>query len=376
MRYTWTQLVGKKGASTNGETSSGKLQQQSRFSPFQSENPVCRAPQSSRPLEPMVEVNLKVQECFSPKQEEKEGIEVVKVEAGMTMGFSDVDLIAVGDQVMPSTQADSHLELEINLFPTHLQMEIKQEQDAVEMLHGRLYEVEDEVMLDWLESKPFANRGDAEVIGVFKENFDDDPISKSVSATEMKVSLGTELASKKIDHAPEAKEKAGVKKSKGSSTKRLKEKLPSKCEECGKTFSRVSKCLLHINVVHRKIMPIKCDMGGCKAGFASKRDKEEHIRVVHNNFPFTCPMHNCAKTFTSKTNCTAHVRMVHLKHRAYVCPYPDCGVKVTRKFALEYHKRAIHGEPKLGCPVPGCGRGFNLNWRLVVHVKNDHEAAE
>ena len=58
----------------------------------------------------MVEVNLKVQECFSPKQEEKEGIEVVKVEAGMTMGFSDVDLIAVGDQVMPSTQADSHLQ--------------------------------------------------------------------------------------------------------------------------------------------------------------------------------------------------------------------------------------------------------------------------
>ena len=126
----------------------------------------------------------------------------------------------------------------------------------------------------------------------------------------------------------------------------------------------------------KKIMPIKCDVGGCKAGFASKRDKEEHIRVVHNNFPFTCPMHNCAKTFTSKTNCTAHVRMVHLKHRAFVCPYPDCGVKVTRKFALEYHKRAIHGEPKLVCPVLGCGRGFNLNWRLVVHVKNDHEAAE
>ena len=57
----------------------------------------------------MVEVNLKVQECFSPKQEEKEGIEVVKVEAGMTK-FSDVDLIAVGDQLMPSTQADSHLQ--------------------------------------------------------------------------------------------------------------------------------------------------------------------------------------------------------------------------------------------------------------------------
>ena len=86
-------------------------------------------------------------------------------------------------------------------------------------------------------------------------------------------------------------------------------------------------------------------------------------------------MVNCAKSFSSKTNCTAHVRMVHLKHRPYVCPYPECGVQVTRKFALEYHKRAVHGEPKLSCPVLECSCEFNLGWQLAVHVKNYHGAA-
>ena len=371
----------------NRRKSSDQVQRLSGFGSSQSESLACQDPQL---FEPLVDVAPKMQEFFSPSLLKEETTENVEMETGLAMEFSDGGLVAVEDQLMQAAPAEGHVELERSLASTALQRRIEEEKT-----YGRLLEVKDEVMLDWLDLKPSANGEQAEETGVFKEDLGteeisdshaitvrkkdpefkidikvSDPIDESVNETIANFDIGQDLVVKDEENGVQMLkvEKIGVKKSKGGSNIKV---VPN-CEECGKTFSRYSKRLLHINVVHRKIMPVKCEIHGCDRGFASRRDKEEHVRVVHYNLPFTCPMENCDKTFTSKTNCTAHVRMVHLKHRPYVCPYPECGVQVTRKFALEYHKRAVHGEPKLGCPVQGCDYEFNLGWQLAVHVKNYH----
>ena len=384
LRDSWALLVEKQKVSMNKKESSDQVQHLGGFSSSQED------PQSGKLLEHLVDVDPKMQEYFPPSLLKEETTETVEVGTGMAIDLSGGRFVVLENQLEQATTAEEHFELERYLASTPLQK--MEEKSVMDTTYGRLLEVKDEVMLDCLDFKPFA-----EETVVIKEDLDTEEISDchantvrknikvpnsvkgSVNQTVANFDIGQDLVAKDEENGVQMfevkkkeKNKIGVKKSKGGS--KVKELVPN-CEECGKTFSRYSKRLLHINVVHRKIMPVKCEIFGCDKGFASKRDKEEHIRVEHNHIPFTCPMENCAKNFTSKTNCTAHVRMVHLKHRPYVCPYPECGVQVTRKFALEYHKRAVHGEPKLGCPVQGCDREFNLGWQLAVHVKNYHSAA-
>lgn len=392
LRDSWVLLVEKRKASKIREESPLKVQHLIGDSSFQSN------PQGARLLEPPQE-----QEYFSLSLLKEETIENVNVEVGMTLEFSGGRLVALEDQLKKTTRAEGHFELDRYPTSASLQRRIEKEENVMELdsTYGRLLEVKDEIMLDWLDLELFASEEKAEGTDAFKKNLDTEEILDSHATTlrkkdsEFKINLkvpnpikgpvcepvasfdiGQELVAKDTEsglHMFEVKKtekrKISVKKSKGGS------KVVPNCDECGKTFSRYSKRLLHINVVHRKVMPVKCEISCCDKGFASKRDKEEHIRVVHNHLPFTCPMVNCAKSFSSKTNCTAHVRMVHQKLRPYACPYPKCGVHVTRKFALEYHKRAVHGEPKLSCPVLECSCEFNLGWQLAVHVKNYHGAA-
>ena len=346
-------------------------------------------------------------EWFSSGLVKEETTEFVEIKAGMVLEFAGGSLVSVEDQVALAAPQEGHFKWKGDPGSSSLLKGIKEEKNVMNRMYGKLVEVKDEVLLDWLDLEPFVNGDKAEETGVFKENLGTDQIifchaatvkemdsefnieskvsssfEESVQQTVAKldmvgqVSNDVETGVQMLKVKKERKREVGVKNSRGGFSKKLSVKVAvPNCEECGKTFSKNSKRLLHINVVHRKVMPYKCEIGGCNRGFASRRDREEHIRVVHNNLPFTCPMENCAKTFTSKTNCTAHVNMVHLKHRPYVCPYPHCGVQVTRRFALDYHKRAVHGEPKLGCPVQGCGQEFNLSWQLAVHVRHYHYAA-
>jgi len=396
LRDSWALLVEKQRASMKRRESSDKVQHLSIIGPLYSEPLACQNPMTGRLLEPSVQVDSKVQESLSPSLVKEGTTQDLEVKAERALEFTGGNVVAV-DQVMQASPSEGHLELERCLASKPSQKRIKEEENVTDTMYGRLLEVEDEVMLGWLGSKTFAYGEQTEETGVLKENMCTEKISDShatrkveskfninsvaiIHETVAKLDMGQMPNDVKngvqMFDVKKKKRKVGVKKSKEDSFERLNVKVAVlSCEECGKTFSNNSKRILHINVVHRKIMPVKCEMDGCNRGFASRRDKEEHIRVVHNNNPFTCPVQNCAKIFASKTNCTAHVRMVHLKHRPYVCPYPECGVQVTRKFALEYHKRSVHGEPKLGCPVQGCRREFYLGWQLIGHMKDDHGAA-
>ena len=400
LRDSWALLVEKRRASMKRKESSDKVQHLSGFGPFQLETLACQDPKTGGLLEPLVQVDSKVQESFPPSLVKKGTTQVFEMKAERAMESTGGKLAAMEDHVMQAGPSEGHLKLESYLASTHLQKEIKEEENVTDSLYGRLLEVEDEVMVeDWLDSKPFDNGEQTEKTGVLEENLGTVKISASHATIMRKVGskvninskaliqdtvakLNMEQTSNDVEKEVQMFEKKKktrkvcvVKEVKESASEKLNVKVAVlNCVECGKSFSSNSKRLLHINVVHRKIMPVKCEIDGCNKGFASRRDKEEHIRVVHNNNPFTCPLENCAKTFASKTNRTAHIRMVHLRHRPYVCPYPKCGVQVTRKFALEYHKRSVHGEPKLSCPVEGCRREFYLGWQLIAHMRNDHGA--
>jgi len=392
-------LVEKRRASMKRTESSDKVQHLSGFGPCQSETLTCQDSKTGELLGPSVQVDSKVQESLCPSLVKKGTSLNFEVKAAKAMQSTGGKLAAVENHVMQVGSSEEHLELESYLASTPLQKEIKEVENVTDSLYGRLLEVEDEVMVDCLDSKPCDNGEQIEETGVLKEHLGTKKISDSHATIVRKAESKFDINSNALIHETVAKlnivqmsndvengvqmfegkkkkRKVCVKEVKESASEKLNVKVAVlNCDECGKSFSSNSKRLLHINVVHRKIMPVKCEIDGCNKGFASRRDKEEHIRVVHNKNPFTCPVEDCAKTFASKTNRTAHIRMVHLKHRPNVCPYPECGVQVTRKFALEYHKRSVHGEPKLSCPVQGCRREFYLGWQLIAHMRNDHGAA-
>ena len=174
MRDSWVLLVEKRKASKIREGSPLKAQHLNWVSSFQSN------PQSARLLEPPQE-----QENFSSCLLKEETIENVNVEIGMTLEFSGGRLVALEDQLKKATRAEGHFELDRYPTTTSLQRRIEEEENVMELdsTYGRLLEVKDEIMLDWLDLELFASGEQGEGIDVFKENLDTEEILDSHATT-------------------------------------------------------------------------------------------------------------------------------------------------------------------------------------------------
>ena len=89
---------------------------------------------------------------------------------------------------------------------------------------------------------------------------------------------------------------------------------PFKCQQCNKSFTCKRNLQYHIQIDHEKIIkPFKCQQ--CVKSFSSKRYLQLHIQTVHEDSKLnTC--HHCEKSFTHKANLKCHLQTAHKKRQA------------------------------------------------------------
>ncbi len=84
------------------------------------------------------------------------------------------------------------------------------------------------------------------------------------------------------------------------------------CQHCSKAFLHAPHLAEHIKRIHNPDyvpkMPYECSQ--CKKRFASKKDRDCHIRQHHTGErPFVC--HLCGKGYAVETTLTLHLKGVH-----------------------------------------------------------------
>ncbi|XP_034236771.1 oocyte zinc finger protein XlCOF7.1-like [Thrips palmi] len=136
----------------------------------------------------------------------------------------------------------------------------------------------------------------------------------------------------------------------------------SKCEFCGKEFSRRDSYNEHL-LIHNGPRH-KCPH--CDKEFVQRSNLVRHIRIHTGEKPFKCSF--CEKTFSDKGACNSHIR-VHTREEACGCPY--CGQIFSKKQKLKYHIRKHTGEGLVSCEF--CGKTFTNSHSLKEHrMIHDH----
>ena len=134
-------------------------------------------------------------------------------------------------------------------------------------------------------------------------------------------------------------------------------------ESCDFITSSVYKLNQHINGIHEKMRPFKCEV--CGSTFKRKAHLEVHSNDVHSDDPkhkFQCE--KCDFKTSHKYNFRNHVNAVHLGIRAYKCEF--CEKTFTQRSHVRTHMKNVHIEEKL------CDKRFNTAQAANIHEKGVH----
>ncbi|XP_062703321.1 zinc finger protein 91-like isoform X2 [Aedes albopictus] len=157
------------------------------------------------------------------------------------------------------------------------------------------------------------------------------------------------------------------------------------CPVCGKGYVLASQLRLHV-VTHSKATPFKCNM--CEMSFKHGQTLSRHKSTQHSskqNFCIDCGLQFAMRRQLDRHFRTRYHRMtVAMKQSikketavdkscsnssigegVYQCD--ECPKKCLEKQQIKDHKRLVHGERKLACPV--CGKRFVIPSQLQNHVR-------
>ena len=154
---------------------------------------------------------------------------------------------------------------------------------------------------------------------------------------------------------------------------------PYKCEHCQKSFGNLSHLKDHINAIHLKIKPYECDQ--CKKSFAQNSQLVTHVKIIHQQIKShkckelktsSLKCRDCDTSFVTRNTLKHHVNRVHLKIKPLkklVCN--ECKESFEHKQSLEYHINRIHLKIKpYLCDF--CKKAFHLGANLKKHLKRTH----
>ena len=94
----------------------------------------------------------------------------------------------------------------------------------------------------------------------------------------------------------------------------------------------------HINAIHEKIKPFKCDL--CDYACSQKSSMNSHKKHVHEGFKFTCD--SCDKQFSSRRNLTAHVEGYHNKNKDSNIYCDPCDKFYATPASFQQHVESVH----------------------------------
>lgn len=155
--------------------------------------------------------------------------------------------------------------------------------------------------------------------------------------------------------------------------KTLKKRAGASCHFCGKSFFDGSTLQKHINGVHLKLNPFKCEK--CQLHFSQKSTLQRHLNIVHVKAlklsPYQCE--KCQLCFSDEIALDKHVLRHHFKMkyppRKLKCTY--CDATFDLKAQLEYHINSVHlNTKKYRCKY--CEKSFDQKMLLIRHVERIH----
>lgn len=106
-----------------------------------------------------------------------------------------------------------------------------------------------------------------------------------------------------------------------------------KCDKCEASFKRPEHLRLHINSVHLKYKPYKCDYEDCEKSFAQIGDRNVHRKIHRDEKPHICMM--CRKAFRLVKGLRAHEK-THNK------------MKIMQEGVIEKYEIQVHENIQLG----------------------------
>lgn len=166
---------------------------------------------------------------------------------------------------------------------------------------------------------------------------------------------------------------------------------PFRCTEleCNKYFRNTRERTLHVQRVHQKTRPHKCDV--CNEGFFNRQQLNIHILEHTGERPFPCG--DCASRFKTAGQLKQHKLTAHSDARPYKCNQCDsafkqsgllqrhvrghenakpyactrCDARFADSSYINIHMRTHTGEKPYSCEV--CGRQFIDQRNMKKHMK-------
>ena len=127
--------------------------------------------------------------------------------------------------------------------------------------------------------------------------------------------------------------KSGLKRHIDEIHKKLK---PYKCNQCPFTTTRSSQLCIHKRSIHEKSYKCTvCDYIGISRLFLARHSYVEHEIPLK---PYTC--NGCSVTFSTKENLRRHISNFHQNTNTFHCE--ECPYECLTKNILNHHKKTVH----------------------------------
>ena len=153
--------------------------------------------------------------------------------------------------------------------------------------------------------------------------------------------------------------------------KKLHIKKRLKCSQCTRVYASQKNLEQHISVVHEGNL-YRCDVESCRKTFQTIHSFRDHEKWHTLQFKYTCEV--CGKGFMRKDHFVDH-SLRHTKEKNYQCD--KCKLMFFRKNELKRHLNKsckFSNVEKVNCPI--CGKEMKNCDTLRNHRKSVHEEGQ